>query len=51
MLVNENICRLQITMHYTLLVHVLQGTRYLMYVFPDLLLGEGDIFLDGFLDD
>lgn len=38
-------------MHYTLLVHVLQGTRYLMYVFPDLLLGEGDIFLDCFLDD
>ena len=38
-------------MHYTFLVHVLQRTRYLVYVFPDLLLGERDIFLDGFLDD
>ena len=32
-------------------MHVLQSTSYLMYVFPDLLLGERDIFLDGLLDD
>ena len=38
-------------MHYTFLVHVLQSTSYLMYVFPDLLLWECDIFLDGLLDD
>ena len=38
-------------MHYTFLVHVLQRTRYLVYVFPDLLLGERDIFLNGLLDD
>jgi hypothetical protein len=38
-------------MHYTFLMHVLQSTSYLMYVFPDLLLGERDIFLDGLLDD
>lgn len=31
-------------------MHVLQSTSYLMYVFPDLLLGERDIFLDGLLD-
>ena len=51
MLVNEYVCRLQITMHYTFLVHVLQSTSYLMYVFPDLFLGERDVFLDSFLDD
>ena len=51
MLVNEDVCRLQITMHYTFLVHVLQSTSYLMYVFPDLFLGERDVFLDSFLDD
>ena len=51
MLINEYVCRLQITMHYTFLVHVLQSTRYLVYVFPDLLLGERDIFLNGLLDD
>ena len=51
MLVYKDVCRLQITMHYTLLMHVLQGTRYLVYVFPDLLLGERDILLDGLLDD
>jgi hypothetical protein len=51
MLVNEYVCRLQITMHYTFLVHVLQRTRYLVYVFPDLFLGERDIFLDSLLDD
>lgn len=50
MLVNEDVCRLQIAMHYTFLMHVLQSTSYLMYVFPDLLLGERDIFLDGLLD-
>ena len=38
-------------MHYTFLVHVLQSTSYLMYVFPDLFLGERDVFLDSFLDD
>ena len=38
-------------MHYTFLVHVLQRTRYLVYVFPDFLLGERDIFLNGLLDD
>ena len=32
-------------------MHVLQSTSYLMYVFPDLLLGKRDIFLDGLLDD
>lgn len=51
MLVNEYVCRLQITMHYTFLVHVLQSTSYLMYVFPDLFLGERDVFLDSFLDN
>ena len=51
MLVNEYVCRLKITMHYTFLVHVLQSTSYLMYVFPDLFLGERDVFLDSFLDD
>ena len=38
-------------MHYTFLVHVLQSTSYLIYVFPDLFLGERDVFLDSFLDD
>ena len=51
MLINEYVCRLQITMHYTFLVHVLQRTRYLMNVFPDFFLGERDIFLDGLFDD
>lgn len=32
-------------------MHVLQSTSYLMYVFPDLLLGERDILLDCLLDD
>ena len=38
-------------MHYTFFMHVLQSARYLMNVFPDFLLREGDILLDCLLDD
>ena len=45
--VDEDICRLQIPMHNSLLVHVLERASHLVDVLPDALLGELDIFFDG----
>jgi hypothetical protein len=51
MLVDENIGRLQISVHDSLQVHVLEGACYLATVLPDLLFREAHILLNSFLDN
>lgn len=49
--VYKDVCRLQVAMHDSLLVHVLECPSDLTDVFHDSLLWEVDVLLHGLLDD
>mmetsp|Transcript_35597 Transcript_35597/g.54422 ORF Transcript_35597/g.54422 Transcript_35597/m.54422 type:complete len:261 (+) Transcript_35597:1538-2320(+) len=49
--VDEDVCRLEVAMHDSLAMHVLEGARNLVNVFPDLLLLESDLLLHSPLHD
>jgi hypothetical protein len=48
--VDEYVCRFQISVHDSLLMHVLECARYLMNILPYFLLWKAHIFLYSFLD-
>lgn len=49
--VNEDVCRLKVTVHNALLVHVLKGASDLVDVLDDLALREEDLVSNCLLDD